>query len=488
MLARRRDRAAPGRPKISSSGERRRKSAGCERTPLDRRPCLLAHTVLEDDALQHPLVDTYMPSPTQLSRHLTRQLPPSFAERFRQSVALKASACEASSHIASCVDEADPDSDEEAERILEEYRERRRQVRKTHRLALGAPAAPHVVVSVRARARVRRIPLSPQQEAEAQAERAAHEEIMRDAQVMQPYWGAALRAEVMRRHVERCEAAKASARSGVRRAAQAALQAAAASDSGTAAAVLSDADVLMALHAWREVETLGADPPTDGALRDFSECAVVSRAWCAAIRPVVRRRVVLRYARMFAHAPRVLAGFCRPSFVDLCGPSDELVVAQNHCLALVPSPMLSVGREPRAFVASEARSIGTREGHGGSELGELYHPHGVVVTPEGSDVYVADRSNHRVQRLRLADGAPLDCTAPGALWCPYGLALRRHALYVCDANHDRIVVLDASDLGQPPRLTFGSSGALPGELDKPVRETTPAPEPLGLFARAHRCC
>lgn len=81
----------------------------------------------------------------------------------------------------------------------------------------------------------------------------------------------------------------------------------------------------------------------------------------------------------------------------------------------------------------------------------------------------ADRSTaHRAQLLRIADGAPLDCTQPGAVWGPYGLALHPDGatLYVADANNDRVLALDSRDLRQR-RLEIGSAGTLPGQLDRP---------------------
>ena len=74
----------------------------------------------------------------------------------------------------------------------------------------------------------------------------------------------------------------------------------------------------------------------------------------------------------------------------------------------------------------------------------------------------ADRSTaHRAQLLRIADGAPLDCTQPGAVWGPYGLALHPDGatLYVADANNDRVLALDSRDLRQR-RLEIGSAGTL----------------------------
>ena len=89
---------------------------------------------------------------------------------------------------------------------------------------------------------------------------------------------------------------------------------------------------------------------------------------------------------------------------------------------------------------------------------------------DGTSLYVADTGNHRVQKLRLADGAHLgtvgnaDCTGgrgEGQLHFPYGLCVAAGALYVCDCRNNRIVVL-GTDLAW--RYTIGRYGSGDGEF------------------------
>ena len=63
----------------------------------------------------------------------------------------------------------------------------------------------------------------------------------------------------------------------------------------------------------------------------------------------------------------------------------------------------------------------------------------------------------QTQRLRLSDGCPLDVTPEGMVWGPYGLALHRAELFVADANHDRILVLDSTRLGEVRRELGGKA-------------------------------
>jgi len=95
---------------------------------------------------------------------------------------------------------------------------------------------------------------------------------------------------------------------------------------------------------------------------------------------------------------------------------------------------------------------------------------------DGESLFIADRSNHRVQKVRLRDGQPLASIAgsgggSGGLWGPYGLALfqegrgGRRLLLVADANNSRLATFDAIELN---RLgVSGGHGDGPRQLDRP---------------------
>jgi len=133
------------------------------------------------------------------------------------------------------------------------------------------------------------------------------------------------------------------------------------------------------------------------------------------------------------------------------------------------------------------RVVGSR----GKGAGQFNYPSGVAC--DGTALYVGDTNNHRVQKLRLADGAHLGTvgltvtggcatwlastggTAPlnadcmfgrgdGQFNWPTGLCVAADALYVCDENNHRIVVL-GTDLAW--RYTIGRVGSGDGEFRYP---------------------
>lgn len=344
---------------------------------------------------------------------------------------------------ADSAEEDDPDSDEEAERILAAFRRR---------------------------------------QATAAEERAAVDRAVAEAEAIsvpvQPHWGPAAKATALRNAMTRVQAAKThtllSLRGGLLT-----LQ----HDGGgpTSHDLLSDPDWVWMFHTYRAAALLG-ELPTEAALHAFASCASVCRGWHAAIAEVSLERVVLRHAHTCVVAPvaAARAKFTRPSFVELT-PSGELLVAEHHRLAVLPSPSPSVagGSGGAALAAGTSdgagtlsgsparRSLGSDDGSGGSDPGQLYHPHGIALPADGRSVFVADRSNHRVQRLGLYDGECLDCTSVGQCSAPNGLALHLNELFVADANHERVLVLNASDLRISVRSPFGSKGSAPGQLDRP---------------------
>ena len=83
----------------------------------------------------------------------------------------------------------------------------------------------------------------------------------------------------------------------------------------------------------------------------------------------------------------------------------------------------------------------------------LNYPKGVACSADGAFLFVADRSNHRVVKLAMSDGALVASVGgrgfgEGRLKYPQGLALaaQESLLFVCDYGNDRVVGLDARTL------------------------------------------
>ena len=315
---------------------------------------------------------------------------------------------------------------------------------------------------------------------------ASEEEEEEDSDAAAEAWGAAVRARLSGRVEEADKQTQATARQ-------------------TLANVSQDADFLWALMEQR-AEALVDDcgVVTTPRMRLFACVAGVCKAWREAVCHVVTRKCVLRPSG----AP--FSGLLHPTFVHAfaaTAPKGLVCVAAEHQLHLVD-------------VCTGSRST---IGQGGSEPGEFWYPHGI--TASATALYVADRSNHRIQKLRL-DGTPLTaCTTvkpvpvspPAALggaaengfwegldfgpthggeaddgepegsggaseglarrgsgigrlalWGPYGLALGEavgdaQLLYASDSNNDRVVAFESENL----RFRFAFPGGGVADLDRP---------------------
>ena len=108
-------------------------------------------------------------------------------------------------------------------------------------------------------------------------------------------------------------------------------------------------------------------------------------------------------------------------------------------------------------------------GEAGSELGQLYHPTNIALSPDGT-VYVADTTNFRIQEfssdgeLIRAFGAP--GTGPGTFSRPKGIALdRENNIYVVDAAFENVQILH-SDGGA--LMFFGGPGNERDSINMPT--------------------
>ncbi len=145
-------------------------------------------------------------------------------------------------------------------------------------------------------------------------------------------------------------------------------------------------------------------------------------------------------------------------------PADAVCVADsgNDRLKIYSSQSLEQDDPPRIL------------GSNGKEPGQFEHPMGVAC--DGTSIYVTDTLNHRVQKLRLADGAHLatiggggpgesgEGAGVGQFNTPTAVCVMNGALHVCDCHNHRIVVL-TTDLAWS--YTFGDAGSGDRELDAP---------------------
>ena len=167
-----------------------------------------------------------------------------------------------------------------------------------------------------------------------------------------------------------------------------------------------------------------------------------------------------------------------PTFaISLPTPAGGLCVAdsKNHQLHLVLPASRAVTAAAAAAAAVAAAAAGEGDGAevvvpmvGGAS--RFKWPAGMTTDGEGH-LFVVDCRNHRVQKLRLDDGALLASTsgAQGSgeaqLEFPQGVALDGGELYVGDTFNHRVSVYDAADLRHV--RSFGREGHGAGELSTP---------------------
>jgi hypothetical protein len=236
------------------------------------------------------------------------------------------------------------------------------------------------------------------------------------SRIVQPFWGAAAKAAarktMLRRRLD--EARQESQASAAREAA--ALRMA---QGEVMQNVLTDADWLWSLFTLRETVCFGDNagprqaPAVDGALHEFGSCASVCKAWRDALTPLLHRRRVVLHGHQLPRQERPPPSppLERPCFAEVA-PTGELIVSAANQLMLLSPASTPSSASSRPSSAWEQRTLCS----GGSGPGQVYYPHGLQVSPDGRSVFVADRSNHRVQHLRLQDpyrGAAIDCTVGG---------------------------------------------------------------------------
>lgn len=175
---------------------------------------------------------------------------------------------------------------------------------------------------------------------------------------------------------------------------------------------------------------LRADEDQD--LSAIANYASVCSTWRDAVDEYLDSLLALRPAQIFADRLKLRAEACHLALT----PDGDVLLSDctNHRILIYSSCGLT------------RRSIGSF----GFGDGQLNYPKGVAC--DGRFVFVSDRSNCRVQKLRLADGA---CAAKagargfsdGCLINPQGLALGSSGplVLVADSGNDRVAVFEDCD-------------------------------------------
>ena len=313
-----------------------------------------------------------MPSPSRLSSALQQAAPSAFKSKLEEAIA----ASQSSSYMPWADSDSDEEAELEAERLIESHRQKR------------------------AEAEAKEAELKAIQD-EVDAQMAAI-----DSSVT-AWLGHAGRDAALKKAMAKREAALGNKLNSIAEAALAAARA----QVTVCASVLTDGDLLSIILRQFELEHLG-DVPTEGGLARYCALAAVCTQWHTAISSVMQTRCVLRHASMFVDGPRSLSGFKRPSFLDIT-PTDELIVADNHRVTMLPLPRSLLeeegeeedepkatprgrgqqlastsatgGRESIARAAPAngperaLRTFGNDDGSGGSSLGELCRLPGPVI-------------------------------------------------------------------------------------------------------------
>ena len=114
------------------------------------------------------------------------------------------------------------------------------------------------------------------------------------------------------------------------------------------------------------------------------------------------------------------------------------------------------------------RTIGKR----GAGTGRFDYPRGLALHRDGDAVYVVECGNNRVQKVSIRTGESLGKsstrftkdTHPKFMKCPEAAAYAHGSVFVSDAHHNRIIVLDEA---LQLKFTFGTEGRHEGQFAFP---------------------
>ncbi|HEU5315949.1 MAG TPA: thioredoxin-like domain-containing protein [Chloroflexota bacterium] len=134
------------------------------------------------------------------------------------------------------------------------------------------------------------------------------------------------------------------------------------------------------------------------------------------------------------------ACFAQPSGLALDGAGETLFVADSETSAIRSIDLRS--GEVGTLVGAGLFEFGDVDG--AADIARLQHPVGLTVwedDPDGPSILVADTYNHKIKRIDRRTREVRTFLA-GELSEPGGLAVARGQLFIADANHHRVAVVD----------------------------------------------
>ncbi len=216
------------------------------------------------------------------------------------------------------------------------------------------------------------------------------------------------------------------------------------------------------------------------------------------LREIILPRDLRREAGLWSRVKEIFGGKVKPAMVRpyglTVGGDDLLLIAdpgaqrvhlfqlrdgrystlpnpKDH-LALLSPIDVAIDKEGRIFVSDSAAGKVYRfnaKGRFDATLGEFQRPTGLVLSPDGDNLYVVDTKAHRVRVYNPDGGHRFDFghrgTEPGGFNFPTNIALDRDGnIYVTDSMNFRVQAFDPQG---NPLYTVGQAGDGPGTFSKP---------------------
>lgn len=149
----------------------------------------------------------------------------------------------------------------------------------------------------------------------------------------------------------------------------------------------------------------------------------------------------------------------------LSGPTHAIVLRNEQIV-------VSDSDNHRLVIYSNDGQLTRTIGKQGAGVGRFDYPRGLALHRDGDAVYVVECGNNRVQKVSIRSGESLGKSStrftknvhPKFMMCPESIAYAHGAVFVTDAHHNRIIVLDEA---LQLKFTFGTEGRREGQFAVP---------------------